>query len=56
MFESAPFLGLSILCTYGTSVTEMLAHLPPLPLIIDYVDLYDELTAEDEPGITLALW
>jgi hypothetical protein len=33
----------------------MLAHSPPLPLIIDYVDRHHDITAEDEEGILLAL-
>ena len=33
----------------------MLAHSPPLPLVIDYVDEDRETTAEDEGGILLAL-
>ena len=33
----------------------MLAHSPPLPLIIDYDDEHDALTAEDEEAIVLAL-
>ena len=33
----------------------MLAHSPPLPLIIDYADNDQEITAEDEEGIILAL-
>jgi hypothetical protein len=33
----------------------MLAHSPPLPLIIDYDDEHDALTAEDEDAIILAL-
>ena len=34
----------------------MLAHSPPVPLIIDHIDKeYDVLTAEDEEGIILAL-
>jgi hypothetical protein len=33
----------------------MLAHPPPLPLIIDYDDEHDVLTAEDEEAIVLAL-
>ena len=33
----------------------MLAHLPPLPLIIDYNEQYDELTADNKAGIILAL-
>ena len=32
----------------------MLAHSPPLPLILDYLENRD-LTAEDEDGILLAL-
>jgi len=33
----------------------MLAHSPPLPLIIDYVDEHHGITSEDEEGILLAL-
>jgi hypothetical protein len=33
----------------------MLAHSPPLPLIIDYFDVYWVISAEDEEGITVAL-
>ena len=33
----------------------MLAHLPPLPLILDYCDLYDYITPDDEQDIILAL-
>jgi hypothetical protein len=33
----------------------MLAHSPPVPLIIDHFDRYRGLTAEDEEGIILAL-
>ena len=33
----------------------MLAHSPSVPLTIDYYDNYQDLTAEDEEGITLAL-
>jgi hypothetical protein len=32
----------------------MLAHSPPIPLIIDHFDEYQDLTAEDEEGIILA--
>jgi hypothetical protein len=55
VLESASFLGLSLLCTYGTPVADMLAYLLPLPLIIDYNEQYDELTADDEAEIILAL-
>jgi hypothetical protein len=33
----------------------MLAHSPPLPLIIQYDDEDSDLTAEDEQGIMFAL-
>ena len=53
---SASYLGLSLVCAIGTPVAEMLAHSPPLPLIIDYqLDQYDDITAEDEEGAVLAL-
>jgi hypothetical protein len=38
------------------SVADMLAHSPPLPLVIDYSDIYHhDITAEDEEGAILAL-
>ena len=51
-------LDLCLVCTHGTPVADMLAHSPPLPLIIDYE--YDEdndrdITAEDEEGMIIAL-
>ena len=52
---SAPHLGLSLLCTYGTPVADMLAHSPPFPLVIDLVDQNRSITAEDEEQIMLAL-
>lgn len=55
VLESASLLGLSLLCTYGTPVADLLAHSPPLPLVLDYCDLYDYLTADDELGIISAL-
>ena len=36
-------------------VAEMLAHYPPLPLVIDYADRDQDLTPEDEEGLKLAL-
>jgi hypothetical protein len=33
----------------------MLAHSPPLPLVIDYYHKHWDLTAEDEEGIIIAL-
>jgi len=52
---SATHLDLRLVCTYGTPVAEMLANSPPLPLIIDYVKKGQDLTAEDEGDIVLAL-
>ena len=55
IFGSATYLGLSLLCTYGTPVADMLAHSPPFPLVIGYFRKDRELTTEDEEGIILAL-
>ena len=54
---TASYLGLCLVCTYGTPVADMLAHSPPLPLIIEYYedDDYADITAEDEEAIILAL-
>ena len=52
---SAPHLRLCLVCLPGTPVAEMLAHSPPLPLIIDYDHDDDDLTPEDEQGIMFAL-
>src|SRR5258708_17670165 len=51
---SASYLGLCLVCTYGTPVADMLAHSPPLPLIIDYFNDHD-ITEKDEKAIILAL-
>ena len=50
---SASYLGLCLVCTYGTPVAKMLAHSPPLPLVIDYE--YEDITAKDEEAVILAL-
>ena len=55
MLSSAPHMGLSIVCSYGTPVADILAHSPSLPLIIDYGDEDREVTPEDELGILCAL-
>ena len=52
---SASHLGLSLLCTRRTPVADMLAHSPPLPLVIDHADKDLNITPEDEVGIRLAL-
>jgi len=51
---SASYLGLSLICTTGTPVENMLAHSPPLPLTVDYRS-GDGITAEDDEGILFAL-
>ena len=51
---SAAYLDVSLVCTKGTPVADMLANSPPLPLLIDYIP-NDEITAEDEEGAILAL-
>ena len=50
---SASYLGLCLVCTHDTPVADMLAHSPPLPLVIDYQD--HDITADDEEAIILAL-
>ena len=50
---SASYLGVSLVCTYGTPVADMLAHSPPLPLVIDYCRGVRDTT--DEEGTILAL-
>ena len=57
VLESAFHLQVSLVCTRGTPVADMLVHSPPaIPIIIDHFDEnYQELTTEDEKGIILAL-
>ena len=52
---SASHLDICLVCTYGTPVAEMLAHSPPLPLVLDFFDPDLDISAEDEEGIILAL-
>ena len=53
---SAAYLDVSLVCSNGTPVADMLAHSPPLPLVIDYGSIENYyLTAEDEEGAVLAL-
>ena len=51
---SASHLGLWLVCTFGTPVADMLAHSPPLPLVIEYSYAGRDITA-DEAGIIFAL-
>ena len=55
ILESAFHLRLSLVCVRGTPVADMLAHSPTLPLIIDYLDEFNDITAKDKEGIIHAL-
>ena len=56
VLESAAYLGISLVCTNGTPVADMLAYSPPLPLVVDYSLREDsDITTEDEEGAILAL-
>ena len=55
LLGSASYLDLCLACTNGTPVADMLAHSPPLPLVIDSNSLYWPNVAENEEGIILAL-
>ena len=54
---SASYLGLCLVCTYGTPVTDMLAHSPPVPLVIDClpVGAGRDISAKDQDATILAL-
>ena len=49
------YLGLSLVCTRGTPVSDMLANSPPLPLVIDHFKEGRDISAEDEEATILAL-
>ena len=51
----ASYLGVSLVCTFGTPAADMLAHSPRLPLDIDFFERDRNVTAEDENGAILAL-
>lgn len=48
-------LDLHLVCTYGTPVTAMLTHSPPLPLIIYYPGRLGDATGKDEEDVLFAL-
>jgi hypothetical protein len=54
ILESASYLDLCLVCTPGTSVADMLAYSPPLPLVIEYDHTDRDISLEEE-GIILAL-
>ena len=51
ILERASYLGVSMVCTNGLPVADMLAHSPPISLVVDYIG---DITAEDEEGAILA--
>lgn len=53
IYESAFHLDAYILCTEGAPVADMLSHLAPLPLVINYQST--NIRARDELGISRAL-
>ena len=55
VFQSASYLRLCLVCARGTPVADMLAHSPPLPIVVNYFDKDHDITAEDEAGVILAL-
>jgi hypothetical protein len=48
-------LDLHLVCTYGTPITTMLAHSPPLPLIIYYPGRLGDASGQDEEDVLFAL-
>jgi hypothetical protein len=55
ILASSSFLGVCLVCTRGVPVATMLAHAPPVPLIIDHLDEYYDTTTEEEEDLLLAL-
>ena len=52
---SASYLDLSLVCTYGTPIADMLTHSPHLPLVVDYSKKGRDITTDDEEGIIFVL-
>ena len=52
---SASYLDLSLVCTYGTPIADMLTHSPHFPLVVDYYEGDRDITRDDEEGIIFAL-
>ena len=55
ILASSSYLDLCLVCTKGTPVADMLAHSPPLPLLVDYHYKDPNMNTEDEEGLILAL-
>jgi hypothetical protein len=54
VLSSASYLGLCLACTYKTPLRYMLAHSPPLPIIMDYGDKGRMVNVERLKAIFLA--
>ena len=52
---SPSYLGISLVCRSGISLSDMLAHSPPFPLIIDHIHRFETNPTEVEGRILLAL-
>ena len=55
VLPSAHQLAPCLVCTYDTPVAGMLAHIRPLPIVVDYCYENRKVTAQDVEGILLAL-
>ena len=55
LLASATYLDICLICTKDTPIANMLAHSPPLPLIIDHVYGDVGISEEDEEKIRFAL-
>ena len=55
ILQSASYLGIFLVCTKSTPVADVLRHSPPLPLLIDYPNINDDISAEEEEESILAL-
>ena len=55
LLGSASYLGLCLVCTWGTPVADLLAHSPCLPLVIDYDDEDRYFSADEEERMIPAL-
>jgi hypothetical protein len=55
IYESTSHLGMHIQCTNGSPIVDILDHLPPLPLFVNYGYASVNMTEQDELGIYHAL-
>ena len=55
ILASPSYLGVSLVCRCGAPVADMLAHSPPLPLIIDHISAFGDRLTDVEDEILLVL-